>query len=164
MFYMVETDFIVKDLSVSYSGVFNLKEFYKYIKRWFKDDGRYQDINEKLYEEDRRGDLKITNIKIEAKKRVDDYTKFVIKTTINASDYEDVTVKGKDMQKGDLKVKFNAEIEKDYEERWVEKPFRKFFRGLYDKFMIGFKVDALTKELTDEAYDLYNEVKKYLNL
>ena len=40
----------------------------------------------------------------------------------------------------------------------------KFFRGLYDRFLIGFKIDKLTKELADETYDIYNEVKDYLNL
>ena len=161
---MAETDFIVKGLTVKYSGVFNLKELYKYIKRWLKETGSFQDINEKLYQEEEKEDLRTTTIKVDSKKKVDDYTKFIIKTTIKASDYEDVEVDGKKMQKGDLKIEFNAEMEKDYQEKWEEAPSRKFFRGLYDRFLIGFKIDKLTKELVDETYDIYNEVKDYLNL
>ena len=37
---MAETDFIIKGLTVSYSGIFNLKELYKYIKRWLKELGK----------------------------------------------------------------------------------------------------------------------------
>ena len=161
---MAETDFIIKGLTVSYSGIFNLKELYKYIKRWLKESGSFQEINEKLYQEEHKQELKTTTIKVDAKKKVDDYTKFIIKVTIKGSDYEDVKADGKSMQKGSLKIELNAEMEKDYQEKWEEAPSRKFFRGLYDRFLIGFRIDKLSKELTDETYDLYNEIKKYLDI
>ena len=40
------------------------------------------------------------------------------------------------LQKGEVEIIFKANIIKDYEKRWEDKPFWKMMRGVYDKYVI----------------------------
>ena len=158
---MAEIDYVVRNLELRYSGVFNLLEVYKIIKDFFKDNGYL--LMEREHEEKRK-ELKGTKIKFEASKKVDDYNKLVIRTRVDAGDYEDVDVKNKRLAKGSLTISFDTYIERDYEGYYENKPLRKFLRVIYDRYIVGAKHEKYEKELKDEVYELYNELKEFLNL
>ena len=162
---MAETEFIIRDLVFKYEGLFNLNDIYKNIKSLLKTNLSYPLLNEKSYDEKRNEDLKDTKIKLEAFKKIDDYTKFKISTTINAKGCKDVTVKNKHMQKGALKIEFESTIEYDYQEKWSGKSisiYSKFFRDVYDKYVMGYKQDKLAKQIKEETYIVFNDLKDSL--
>ena len=162
---MAETEFIIRDLVFKYEGLFNLNEVYKNIKSLLKKNLSYPllNLNEKTYDEKRNEDLKDTKIKLEAFKKIDDYTKFKISTTIDAKNCKDVTVKNKHLQKGELKVKFESTIEYDYQEKWSGKSiYSKFFRDVYDKYVMGYKQDKLAKQIKEETYIVFNNLRDSL--
>src|SRR3989344_9424228 len=108
---MAEREFIIRGLVFKYEGLFNLNDIYKNIKSLLKTNLSYPLLNEKSYDEKRNEDLKDTKIKLEAFKKIDDYAKFKISTTIKAKGCKDVTIKNKHMQKGTLKIEFESTIE-----------------------------------------------------
>lgn len=160
---MAEKDYIIRDLIFKYEGLFDIDNIYKNIKSFLKKNLSYPLLNEKTYDEKRHDDLKDTKIKLEAFKKVDDYTKLNITVKINSKDCKDVAVKGKKLQKGQIKIEFESVIETDYLEKWAGKSmYKKFFRAVYDKYIMESKQNRLTKQIKDETYMIYNELKDTL--
>ena len=68
------------------------------------------------------------------------------------------------MNSGTLEVSFTAIIEKDYEKRWENKPFFKFLRGVYDRYLIRNRVDDYEQRLVEELLELIDQSKAFLAL
>ena len=156
---MTEFDYVVYEIKVAKEGVFDLKEVYKIIKEFFTQKDYYLIEKEQSFSDN--GTLKV---KWEGSRKVDDYTEFVIEVTISGSGVKEVKLKNKDSFSGNFSIKFESNMKKDYEEKWENSPIPKFFRGLYDKFIIGSKFDRYSKDLKEETYALYNEVKSYIGV
>lgn len=158
---MVETDYVVREITIKHSGIFDALEFFKLVKTWFKDNN--YGVVEKDYDSSLK-EFKNAKIKMEGKKKVDSYTKFVISFKTKFADMEDVEVKGKKMQKGKIEFSVESALEKDYEDTFENNPLRRFFSGIFDKFIGGEKYDRYSSELKGETYELFNHVKAFLNL
>ena len=156
---MSEVDYVIPELKIGKEGVFDLKEVYNLVNTFLLQRGH--DVTEKEHAYDEKGSLKI---KWEAERKVDDYTKFCIEVTITGSGVKDVELKKKKALSGKFSIKLESYLKKDYEDTWEQRPIQKFLRGLYDKFIIGSKFDKYAKELKEETYALYNEVKSYLGV
>ncbi len=155
---MSEKDIIVPKLVLKAVTVFDIKAFYKILKNWFSEFG-YNVKEEEFTSVINEG----TEIKWEASRFVDDYTKFIIKTTIKFNNVKYVETKKGKMTQAEVNVKLVSLIESDYQERW-EKPTTKFLRGVYDKFIQSDKVGDYRKELINDTNNVFNEIKAYLNL
>jgi len=155
---MAEVDYVIPELKISRTGVIDFKEVYDLMEAFLLQK-RY-DLVEKEQGFDENGSFKM---KWWAFKKVDDYTTFNIEVTASGSGIKDVLLKKKKALSGKFVIKFESYLEKDYEGRW-EEPVQKFLRGLYDKFILGSKFDVYIKELKEETYALYNEVKSYLGV
>ena len=162
MFSMAEEDYVIRDLKLGYSGILDFNELYKLLKSWFSSH-KYV-LAEADYNDVFKGELKDMRIKFKADRMVDDYHKFTIEVGITIENHEVVVNKNKKFCKGNLKLKFESYVVRDYEETWEGRPVQKFFRGLYDKFVAGEKGSELNKELKEETYEIFNEVKSFLNL
>jgi hypothetical protein len=160
---MVITEKIVKEVTVSYSGVFDLHDFIDYLKKELKKNG-YDDITEKQYDSKVKGDAKTVKIKWECVRKPTDYDKFVVKITIEGSNLKEGEVDGLKVVEGDVKVEFNAEHEKDYDEKWKKKPTFNFIRAIYDKYIIEEKQQKYDKKLKSDVETLTSEVKRYFNI
>jgi len=156
---MAEIDIVIPGLKIIKEGVFNLKEVYNLINEFLCQRGYDLTEKEQMYNEE--GKLKI---KYEADKKADDYTKFIIEITITGAGTKEVELKNKKASSGKFSIKIEAKLKKDYEDTWDKRPFQKFMREIFDKFVLGSKFDRYSKELTDEAYALYNELKSYIGL
>jgi len=162
---MTESDKIIRDKSVSRENVvLNISKFYKMAKKYLAEEKGYTDFNEKSYEDSVSDGLKSTKIKFEAKKKVDDYTEFKLELTIKMSNYKYVAVKGDKLAKGNLKIEFEASLENDYTEKWEDNLFKKFVRGVYDRFILGSHFNKLEDELKEECLDAIDMIKSYLNM
>ncbi len=156
---MSETYYIIKTIQISRSGVFDLREVYKLMKQWAY-QRKYQFIEKEYRDEDKSTGKKIV-IRWDFKKKVDDYTRTFIDVIIRGNNLREVSVKKKKLVQGDITVELESYVEKDYEENWEKNPVSKFIREAFDKIIATQHFDKVHKDLRNETYALYDEVKRY---
>ena len=161
---MSETEYVVKDLKIVHEGVFDFKEFYKLVKSWLT--LRKYDLFEKEYRESQKEEnIKEIKVGFAAEKVIDYYIKYLFDISLGVKDHKIVKgPKAQNLVQGTLTFKIDAKLQTDFEASWEGKPLLKFTRGIYDKFVKGDKYAEYKKELKDQTYELYNELKAYLNL
>lgn len=156
---MSEQDYVVQKTTLSYTGSLNVKELYFLIKNWLNDRGFY--IIEKEHH-GKAGETTSLKTKWQAEKKVEDYTKYVMKVKIKVSNLKE-TNKAK-YHSGDYQVEVESYLEKDYEDRFESKPMLKFFRALYDKFIEKSRFSKYEEDLRQLTTALLNELKSFFNL
>ena len=150
--------FVASGLKISQKSVFNLQELYKMMFRWFELYG--YGFSEREYKDSEAGDAKNLEIRWHAEKKKDDYVKFVIDPSflilgMTKAEIEKDGLKIKTNQ-GSVEINFTAYMEKDFDEEWKKTPVRKFLREVYDKYVIGDRIEGYAGELTEEVYKLMN--------
>ena len=156
---MAEIDYVLRDIKVEYEGQFDLDEFYSLIKNWLENKGFF--ILPKEYSGKEKSKFKT---KWTAVKTVDDFNQYVIESTIKGESIKHVTSKNKDLVEGIISISLDASMEHDYEGKTENKPFFKFFKEIYDKFIEKSRQSKYEKELKNYTLDLINEIKAYFNL
>ena len=156
---MVEVDYVIPpEITLSYEGDLDLKELYSLVKTWLKDRGFF------LIEKEHEGSHEKFKSKWDGEKKIDDYAKYVIKVTINATNLKNISAKNKNMYNGEFSVAFESYIQKDYEDRLEKKPLAKIFRGFYGKFIEKSREEHYEKELKELTTTFYNEIKAFFSL
>ncbi len=163
---MVEKDALFKS-KIKHSGVFDFKETYRVLFEWLVDQG--YDINEKSYKENiGAGGVKELEINWDATKKVSDYFQFEIIANwhiIGMSSVE-VEIDGakQKMNKGQFELEIKSVLLKDYEDKWSGKPFVKFLRTVYDKYLIKERIEQYEGKLIGEMDEFVAQCKAFLNL
>ena len=70
----------------------------------------------------------------------------------------------KKMNKGRIEVKIKTTLEKDYESRWEGRPFFKFLRTLYDRYLVPSRIEQYEEKLIIEGDELVAQLKSFLEL
>jgi len=147
-------------------GVFNLKATYFHAHRWLEDQ-KY-DVIESKYDERAHPSGKEYRIIWKADKEIDTYTSFNLEIIFNIRNIKDVEVSAGGeksvMQKGEFNMRTTAWLLTDYEGKWDKKPFFRFMKGFYEKYLYRDSIDRLKTEMWDEGWNYVNEVKAYLHL
>ena len=160
---MAEKDTIFKG-KIKQEGMFDFKEFYSFAYDWLNGEG--YGVAEKAYSEKIAGDAKDIEIEWEAKKKVSDYFRFVIKMSWKILGMKKIKVKRENkeisMNTGVVEIKFSAVLVKDYESRWEDAPIWKFLRGLYDRYIIKSRIDDYGDKLTEDLDELIVQCKSFL--
>ncbi len=161
---MVEADWIIRgdNLVIQKKAQFSMIDLYRTLKAWFDLHGYV--FHEKEYDDVVRGDKKSVTIKWAGQKYLDNYTRLILELSISLKDYEIIETKQGKTVEGALKIKYEAYIETDYEERWSNSPIYKFVRGVFDKFLATGRRERYEKEIKEDAHDIFNRTKSYLNL
>jgi len=163
---MPELDALIKT-KVKHSGVFDFKETYRILFEWLMDAG--YDVNEKSYKENiGAGGAKEIEVEWVAVRKVSDYFRFMIKAKwhiigMTSVEVEIDGVKQK-MNKGQFELEISSVLIKDYEARWENKPFWKFLRTLYDKYLIKERVEQYEGKLIGEMEEFVAQCKSFLSL
>lgn len=162
---MAEKDTIFEG-KVKQTDIFDFKELYNFLYKWLVDEG-YK-VDEKNYSEKVTPGGKEIEIEWEAKKKVSDYFRFVLKPKWRILGMTDVEVEknGKKfkMNKGQVEIKLGAILEKDYEARWEGNPFYKFLRDVYNKYIIRARIEDYERKLFGEADEFLAQIKAFLAL
>ena len=162
---MAEKDNVAKR-KVRHVGIFDFKEAYRFAYDWLIHEE--YDLMEKNYTEKLVQRGKEIEIVWEARRKISDYFRFVIKASWRILGMTDVEVEeeGKKvkMQQGDLTINFTGILEKDYESRWEGSAFFKFLRGLYDKYIIRGRIEAYEQKLFFEVDEMIAQMRAYLAL
>lgn len=147
-------------------GFFNFNELYQFCYSWFRDEG--YTIFENEYSEKLASNGKEIVIKWEAKKKISDYYRNIIEVKWRIIGLQDAEIerdgKKEKTNKGDLTMEIDAQLERDWEERWEKTPIYKFFRGIYDNYITRSTREAYEDRLTSKAVSYTENVKAYLNL
>src|SRR3989338_8198428 len=109
-----------------HAGLFDLKGTYFFFKRWLQD--QQYSVFERKYSEKIRAEGKELEIQWEASREVSDYFKFIWSITFFVVGLTKQEVHGSKLDKGEMSIRIEAFIEKDYESKWQSHPFVKFFR------------------------------------
>lgn len=155
-----------------YKETFKTTNYWKYSElydmafNWLKKNG-YK-IEENMYNEKLLSNGKEVIIRWTAEKKVTDYFKYqmILDWHILGLVDAEVEVDGKKVKtnKGEVEIIFKANIIKDYEKRWEDKPFWKFMRGVYEKYVIVETVDEFEDDLEDDVKDLIKAIKGFLRI
>ena len=131
---MAEYDYVLKGVKVSIEDVVNITALYKTLRGWFTKMG-YDFIEKEHIEEMKAEDVKNLNIKMEAEKKIDDYTKLHIELRMKGKQLRPAMREKELCASGVISIGFDAFIENDYEGRWDKPFFLKFLRTVYDKYI-----------------------------
>jgi hypothetical protein len=147
-------------------GFFNFSELYNFCFNWLEDEG--YNVKEKEYTEKVGGAGKEIIIKWEAKKGVTDYFENMFELDWQILGLKDAEIerdgKKETTNKGEVKIKIKANLVKDKESKWEEKPLWKFLRGTYEKYIIRTTVNKYEEKLEDKAKSFIGEVKAFLQI
>lgn len=147
-------------------GYWDYKELYHFSFDYLKKEN--YEMMEKAYTEKQTDFGKEIELEWVTYRKVTDYFKFVIKLDwhilgMNPAEIERDGKKEK-TNKGEVKITIRGELEKDYENRWEDKPFNKFLRGVYEKYIIRATITEYEDDLTDECVKLVSQIKAFLEL
>jgi hypothetical protein len=147
-------------------GYFNFADLYNFCFDWLKDEG--YSVAETEYTEKLSSFGKEIMIKWEAKKKVTDYYRNSIQVEWHILGMKDAEVerdgKKESTNKGEIKISVGADLETDYEEKWEAKPFWKFMRGVYDKYIIRTTTDEYEDRLSGQGEEYVKDIKAFLQI
>ena len=157
---------LLNDERIQYEGVFDLSELYKHAHSWLA--WRKFDVEEKKYTEKLKAAGKEFEIKWEASKNLDEYSKFQLEIRFHLLGINEEQVK-KDthiakMQKGEINIFVSAHLITDRQDYWGQSVTYSFLRGFYDRYIYRSSFERLKGELWKIGWDFFNEMKSFLNL
>ena len=152
---------------IKYDGIFSFKDFYKFCHDWLSDEFGLT-VAEEKYAEKLSGDIKNIDVEWAGSKKVSDYFKFVVpvKFKITALSNVEIVQDGIKMKtnKGSVEVSIKGVINKDYDGKFDPSPTKKIIRGLYEKWVITSRVDAMESKLAGDCDEFLSQAKAYLDL
>ena len=163
---MAEKKIVYQDKFIAFEGLFNLKDLFRTIVKWFNERG-YDMWENKNYEEVYEDGKKII-FELIPYKKVSDYYKLEIRVFAVFENLKEVHVELNGVKQRLLKGRgdftFDATLITDYENRWEGRAVYYFYRTLIDKFIYKSYTDKYEVELKKEAQEVQEEIKAYLNM
>lgn len=162
---MAEKSTVSKEV-IKHKGFWNFSDFYSFCFDFLKD--KEYTVKEKSYTEKLSGAGKEILIEWDAEKKVTDYFKNHVSVKWHVTQLKDAEIerdgKKESTNKGDLKITIEAALEKDYEDRWENKPIWKILRGIYEKYIIRTTIDEYEDHARGPALEMVSEIKSFLQL
>jgi len=162
---MVEREIIVKE-TFKHKGMGNFKDFYGFMFNWLIDEGFVK--TEKIYSETISGDSKSVEFKWEAQRELSDSHRAQVEVVTKAKGLKDIEIeidgKRKRAQEFEIEVNVKGVLEKDYQNKWGTSSTQKFFKGIYNKFVIPELNDKMVGEVNDYVQNFKEEMKAFFDL
>jgi len=163
---MVEKDKLL-GTKIKHKGIFNFKDIYQVLYNWLMEQGYV--LNEKSYKESLgAGGTKDVEIEWYAKRDISDYFRFVmeVKWQILGMSEVEVEIDGikQKTNKGYIILEIKTTLEKDYENRWENRPFFKFLRTFYDRYLIPSRIENYEGKLLGEMDEFVAQIKSFMAL
>lgn len=166
---MVQRDYIGPARKVSKTGIIEIKDLIKWIRKWISEKG-YMEILEKSYDEKGTSEGKKTYMHWECAKKVETYVKCVIEIRLDALTNDVAVTSGNrkiTAQEGDISVEFQGYLKKDTAGEWkleAERPWRRVLKELYNKFILSDKFADYENTLKSDVSSLINSTKGYFGV
>jgi hypothetical protein len=159
----------ITESRIKWTGLFDWKDFYKFCYDWVIDEMELTVFNEDKYIEQVGADSKR---KIEvgwtASRKLTDYFKFEfkVKFVITQMTVVEVMQEGHKikMNQGAVEVSTKGFLIKDYQGKFDKDALRKFFRSIYDRYIISERIDQMEGKVAGDSDEFLNQAKAYLAL
>lgn len=152
---------------IKYEGLFPFADFYRFLYEYLNEELGL-DLKEEQYIERIKGDSKNIDFVWVGTKKVTDYFKYHIKVKarIIGMTKIEVTQDGvkKKMEKGSIELKMSSTLIRDYQGKFEQNAFKKFLRGIYEKWVIPSRVSQYEDKLASDSDSFLAQVKSYLDL
>jgi hypothetical protein len=162
---MVEKSLLFSQ-SLKHVGFWNFKDLYNFCFEWLKNEGYI--VSEDDYQEKITDRGKEIIIKWTVWRKISDYFKYEIKVDWHILGMQDAEVKRGEKtektNKGEVKFTFKPFLVRDYESRWEVSPLYKFFRGIYDNYIVRTTIDDYEDRLIDKTISFIEQIKAFLVL
>lgn len=163
---MAEKDVILKE-KLKYAGYGNFKDIYSYVHDYVRD--QHYTVIEESYTEKVKGSAKDIEIMWKASKSITDYFKVEIDFKWKILGMEDVEVeiegKKKKMNKFvELQIEMKGTLVKDYSNQWNKSATTKFFKEVYNKYVIPGRTNDMKKKVEEDVQTFKEEIKALLEL
>ena len=152
---------------VKYDGIFSFSGFYKFCYDYLTGEFGFG-VAESKYAEKITGDAKEIQIEWEGEKKVTDYFKYIIKVDFKILGLKNVEIQkeGKKIQtnKGSVEISMKGILVSDYEGKFDTSPTLRFFRSVYEKWIIPSTIEQIENKLISHCDGFLGEAKAYLDL
>ncbi len=152
---------------IKYNGIFSFKDFYKFCYDYLTEELGFT-VEESKYAEKISGTSKGIDIEWKGKTKVDDYFRYDIKTVFQILGLNNVEIQqdGKKIKtnKGSVEVKMKGQLVLDYKGEYATKPLTRFFRRIYEKWIIPSTVEKMEDKLIADCDEFLSQGKAYLDL
>jgi len=163
---MAEKDTIFSS-KISYGGIFSFKDFYQFCYQWLKEEMGLE-VSEDKYAEKLIGNAKNIDVDWTGSKEVTDYFKVEVKVSLSVKNLENVEMirEGAKIKtnKGSIKVGIKGILVRDYQGKFDVSPTKQFFRGIYEKWVIGSRIEEMEGKVASGSDEFLNQAKAYLDL
>ena len=149
-------------------GIFSFKDFYKFCFDWLSDETGL-DVAEDKYKEKLTGNEKYIEIEWTGTDKVTDYFKFEVKVAFQLENLVEVEIQqpgGAKIKsnKGSVEITVKGNLIRDYEGKFDTGWFSKFWRGIYDKWVIPSRIKQFEDKLAEACSEFLEQAKAYLDL
>lgn len=152
---------------INYTGLFVFRDFYRFCYDWLTEEWGL-DIAEEQYIEKIQGTSKEIEFKWVGEKVVSDYFKFDVSIGFKIKGMQDVEVTQdklkKKMNKAGVEIKISSSIIKDYQGNFETSVFKRFLRGIYEKWVISSRIGQYGDQLVEKSDEFLSQIKAYLDL
>lgn len=152
--------------SITYEGIFNIKEIVKIIQDSAKDKSFV--YKEMEHTESISPEGKFVELRIDIDKKITDYARGLLQLLIQISKVQEKIVEeGEERKKyhtGKFLINMEAWFVTDYEKRWEMKPTFYLLRVFFEKYVFGPHLDRDKKEVIAFMEYLKGNLKNYFNL
>lgn len=152
-------DKLLSGFKLKQDHIFNFNEMYKMLFRWFENHG-YK-FSEKEYRSHGQGDH--VEIIWYAEKEIGNYMKIELDINFLLIGFQKIEIEQEGVKtktnKGSIEIIFDMALIRDPKDK-----FKPMIRDIYEKFIIKNRIKILQKEAGEEAEELINEIKSFLQL
>ena len=163
---MPEKDSIFSS-KVKYNGIFSFRDFYAFCYSWLTEETNLE-IAENKYSEKISGDSKNIEIEWIGTRKVTDYFKFEFKIKFEVTGLIEVEVQENSAKvktnKGLIKIDLKGVLVRDYEGKFEKTASKKFFRSIYEKWVIPSRITEYENKIISECDEFLVQAKAYLDL
>jgi hypothetical protein len=156
----------VYDGKMVHSGIFDFRELYRFMYEWFRDFSYL--ILEKKYSEKIKAEGKEIEFEWLCLRKISEDYRFRIKIVTRIVKMVTVEVQEGGVKfnrdKGEIEIKFNSYIERDWQNRWDQHPITKFLRGFYERYMLRGRMDFFEDKVKSEVDETMSQIKSFLSL
>ena len=152
---------------VKYSGIFSFKDFYKFCYDWLTEEPSFG-ISEEKYEEKIAGDTKDITVEWGGQKKVTDYFRHDIRVVFKIKGLKEVEINQEGVKyktnQGSAEISIKGTLTRDYDSKFERDAYRKFLRGVYEKWIIPARIEEYEDKLISTCDTFLGQAKAWLDL
>jgi|TARA_Y100000310_G_scaffold345031_1_gene461295 hypothetical protein len=151
---------------LKYVGIVSFKDFYQFCYDWLTDELGMEVAEEKYTEKIK--EEKDLEIKWVAEKDMTDYFRMQIKVGFKVFNLQKVEIAEGgakvETNKGDIRLKAEGIIIRDYKGKFETTATNKFLRGIYEKWVIPSRIEEFKAKIVGNSDEFLSQAKSFLDL